>query len=221
MTEQPQIKICGLREKETLSAALEAGADFIGLVFYPPSPRFVDVVTAQRLADFVKSHRVSKNISVVGLFVDPTDGVLEEVLALVELDFIQLHGSETPERVRAVGETHDLPVIKALAVSAELDFNLVSAYEAVSDWLLFDAKPADSNLPGGTGKSFDWGLLEGRSFSRPWMLSGGLNAGNIGAALNILRPDAVDVSSGVESSRGVKDAAKIEEFINKIKFLYE
>ena len=213
------VKICGLRDTETLSAALEAGADFIGLVFYPPSPRFVDVETAAGLADFIKSQSVSKKILAVGLFVDPSDALLGEVLGRVAPDMIQLHGSETPERVLAVGETYNLPVIKALPVATELDFNLIAAYEAVADWLLFDAKPADSNLPGGTGKTFDWSLLEGRRFSKPWMLSGGLHAGNIADALRLLSPDAVDVSSGVESARGVKDVTKIKEFINKIKSL--
>lgn len=219
MSSAPLVKICGLREEETLSAALEAGADFIGLVFYPPSPRSVDSGAAKNLAEIVKGYCVSKKVSTVGLFVDPSDQTLEEVLGRVAPDMIQLHGSETPERVRVVGEIYNLPVIKALPVTPALDFNLVAAYDAVSDWLLFDAKPVDSNLPGGTGKTFDWGLLEGRRFSKPWMLSGGLNVDNIAEALGVLRPDAVDVSSGVESVRGVKDSAKIKEFINKIKLL--
>ncbi len=219
MNSGPLVKICGLRETETLSAALESGADFIGLVFYPPSPRYVDVAAAKKLAEFIKGSDVSKNVRTVGLFVDPSDGLLGEVLEHVGLDMVQLHGSETPERVRVVGETYKLPVIKALPVASESDLNPVSAYEAAADWLLFDAKPADSNLPGGTGKSFDWSLLEGRTFSKPWMLSGGLHAGNIAQALDILRPDAVDVSSGVESVRGIKDEGKIRAFINAIKSL--
>ncbi|MCB9977624.1 MAG: phosphoribosylanthranilate isomerase [Rhodospirillales bacterium] len=215
----PKVKICGIQEEETLRVALDAGADFIGLVFHPPSPRHVGVEQAASLAQIIKDFSVSKKIMSVGLFVDPEDRILDEILSTVSLDMIQLHGSETAERVWLVNQKTKLPVIKALSVSTEDDFKRVSAYENVVDWLLFDAKPADPDLPGGTGRTFEWSLLDGWTFSRPWMLSGGLNADNVLEALSVLSPDAVDVSSGVESQRGVKDAGKIRAFISKVKGL--
>lgn len=219
MTISPKVKICGIQEEETLRVALDAGADFIGLVFHPPSPRHVGVEQAASLAQIIKDFSVSKKIMSVGLFVDPEDRILDEILSTVSLDMIQLHGSETAERVWLVNQKTKLPVIKALSVSTEDDFKRVSAYENVVDWLLFDAKPADPDLPGGTGRTFEWSLLDGWTFSRPWMLSGGLNADNVLEALSVLSPDAVDVSSGVESQRGVKDAGKIRAFISKVKGL--
>ncbi|MCB1681739.1 MAG: phosphoribosylanthranilate isomerase [Alphaproteobacteria bacterium] len=215
----PKVKICGIQEEETLRVALDAGADFIGLVFHPPSPRHVGVEQAASLAQIIKDFSVSKKIMSVGLFVDPEDRILDEILSTVSLDMIQLHGSETAERVWLVNQKTKLPVIKALSVSTEDDFKRVSAYENVVDWLLFDAKPADPDLPGGTGRTFEWSLLDGWTFSRPWMLSGGLNADNVLEALSVLSPDAVDVSSGVESQRGVKDAGKTRAFISKVKGL--
>lgn len=219
MTISPKVKICGIQEEETLRVALDAGADFIGLVFHPPSPRHVGVEQAASLAQIIKDFSVSKKIMSVGLFVDPEDRILDEILSTVSLDMIQLHGSETAERVWLVNQKTKLPVIKALSVSTEDDFKRVSAYENVVDWLLFDAKPADPDLPGGTGRTFEWSLLDGWTFSRPWMLSGGLNADNVLEALSVLSPDAVDVSSGVESQRGVKDAGKTRAFISKVKGL--
>ncbi len=212
-----KVKICGLKDIANLDAAIDHGADFIGLVFFPGSPRHVTVEEAARLAKHIKGRMVSKKVSVVALLVDPDDVMLEQVIEAVSPDMIQLHGSETPERVRSVKERTKISIIKALAVSSEFDFNIVPDYEAVADWLLFDAKPAPGGLPGGTGKSFDWSLLQGRSFSRPWMLSGGLTPENVRAALGLLSPDAVDVSSGVEAARGVKDPAKIRAFLELVK----
>lgn len=217
MSDGVKVKICGLKDLANLDAAIDHGADFIGLVFYPASPRHVTVEEVARLAKHIKSRAVAKTISSVALLVDPDDALLEQVIEAVSPDMIQLHGSETPERVRVIKERTKIPIIKALAVSSESDFNIVPDYEAVTDWLLFDAKPAPGGLPGGTGKSFDWSLLEGRSFSRPWMLSGGLTPENLREALSVLSPDAVDVSSGVEAARGVKDPAKIRAFIEAAK----
>lgn len=214
-----KVKICGLKDIVAIDAAIEAGADFIGLVFYPASPRHVTIEEAAWFAEHIKSRSVAKKVMSVALMVDPDDPLLEQVISVVSPDMLQLHGSETPERVSAVKERTKIPVIKALAVSSESDFNIVPAYDAVADWLLFDAKPAPGGLPGGTGKSFDWSLLKGRSFSRPWMLSGGLTPENVGEALAVLSPDAVDVSSGVEAARGVKDPAKIRAFIEVSKGL--
>lgn len=214
-----KVKICGLKDIAAIDVAINAGADFIGLVFYPASPRHISVDEAARLAAHIQSRGVAKKAMSVALLVDPDDALLEQVAGAVSPDMIQLHGSETPERVAAVKERYNIPIIKALALSRESDFNLVRAYEAVTDWLLFDAKPAPDGLPGGTGKTFDWGLLKGRAFSRPWMLSGGLTPFNVAEALSALSPDAVDVSSGVEAARGVKDAAKIHAFIEAAKGL--
>lgn len=214
-----KVKICGLKDIVAIDAAIAAGADFIGLVFYPASPRHVTIEEAARFAEHIKSRSVAKKVMSVALLVDPDDALLEQAISVVSPDMLQLHGSETPERVSAVKERTKIPVIKALAVSSESDFNIVPAYDAVADWLLFDAKPAPGGLPGGTGKSFDWSLLKGRSFSRPWMLSGGLTPENVREALAVLSPDAVDVSSGVEAARGVKDPAKIRAFIEVSKGL--
>ena len=212
-----KIKICGLSEDKTLSASIDAGADFIGLVFYPPSPRYVHVEQAAALSKFVRERGVSEGFGVVGLFVDPDDQLLNRIVSEVEPDYLQLHGHETPERVRAVGEQYKLPVIKAIRVHDESDLDLVDEYQDAADWLLFDAKPPKADLPGGTGERFDWSILKDRRFEKPWMLSGGLDVDNVEEALSVLQPDAVDVSSGVESSRGVKDSRKIQEFIAKVR----
>lgn len=200
-----QVKICGIKTPEILEVTAEAGADFAGFVFYPKSPRFVEteqaVALVSRLPSYVKS---------VGLFVNPEDGQIADVLRLTKLEMIQLHGDESPERVGQVRKIFSLPVIKAIPVSSEDDFVQVQAYEDATDWLLFDRK---SDAYGGTGQSFDWNLLRNKTFKKPWMLSGGLTADNVAEALSLLFPTAVDVSSGVESARGVKDADKIRAFI--------
>jgi phosphoribosylanthranilate isomerase len=212
-----KVKICGLKDIAAIDAAIDHGADFIGLVFFPGSPRHVTLEEAAGLARHIKSRSVAKKVMTVALLVDADDALLEQVLGTVSPDMIQLHGSETPERVGAVKERTKIPFIKALAVSCESDFNSVQAYEAVADWLLFDAKPAPDGLPGGTGKTFDWSLLKGRRFSKPWMLSGGLTPETVGGALGLLSPNAVDVSSGVEVARGVKDPSKIRAFLEAAK----
>ena len=203
------VKICGLSETETLKAAIDAGADFIGFVFYPSSSRFVSIETAADLAKLVPP-----TVKKVGLVVDATDQELLQITQDVELDILQLHGDETPQRVEEIAGLTALPIMKAIRVRSEADLENVSDYETVADWLLFDNKC--ETAPGGTGESFDWGLLAGRSFSKPWMLSGGLTSENVSDALK-LSPDAVDVSSGVESAKGVKDADKIKAFIEAVK----
>ena len=201
-----KVKICGITDEKALDAAAQAGADFIGLVFYPPSPRFLTAEAAAGLAA-----RISKNMKAVGLFVDADDQEIDDILSRVPLGMIQLHGDETPDRVAAIRNKTGMPVIKALRVSVAADVARAAEYEDVADWLLFDAK-ADS-APGGTGRSFDWALLRDFQRSRPWMLSGGLSAANIAAALMTLKPSAVDVSSGVEDSPGIKNPLKIKDFI--------
>lgn len=207
-----QVKICGITEPHTLQAAIESGARFIGLVFYPPSPRHVSFDTAWTLARMIPT-----GVRVVGLFVDPDDALLDKIATGIQMDMIQLHGNESAGRVAEINARYNIPVMKAIRVASEDDLAQLEGYEAAADWLLFDAKPANADLPGGTGERFDWTILAQRSFKKPWMLSGGLTLDNVVEALTLLSPTALDVSSGVESSRGIKDANKIKAFIQTAK----
>lgn len=205
-----QVKICGLRRPEHIEAAADAGARYVGLVFFPKSPRAVSVDEAARLA----SH-VPVGVASVGLFVDPDDDLLDEVLGKVPLDIIQLHGSESPDRVARIKSLTGLPVMKAVGLSDPSDLPALTDYGLVADMLLVDAKPPrDADLPGGNGLSFDWRLLVGRKWLRPWMLAGGLTAQNVAEAVRLTGAPAVDVSSGVETEPGVKDEALIRAFIS-------
>lgn len=206
------IKICGIKEPEALQAATGNGARFVGFVFFPPSPRHITIDIAQELA-----YQVPTGVRSVGLFVDPTDAQLASVLGKVQLDMIQLHGHEDVSRVAEIKAHYMMPIIKAFPVSEIQDLDDVESYSEVADWFLFDAKPPkDAAVPGGTGKSFDWSILEGRTFSKPWMLSGGLTPDNVADAISALRPDAVDVSSGVEAARGEKDPQRIKAFLEAV-----
>lgn len=201
-----KVKICGLSEPKTLTAALENGADFIGFVFYEPSPRHIEIEVAKYLANFIPD-----DVQTVGLFVNPTNEQLSEVLNDIPLNMIQLHGNETPERVSEIKKKFNLPIMKAIPVSSKDDLDQANQYENVADWLLFDAK--GEKLPGGNGIAFDWDILKNYKGSKPWMLAGGLTPDNITEALALLSPDAVDVSSGVESDKGIKDVHKIRSFL--------
>ena len=204
-----QVKICGIKTIEALEAAISGGAAFIGFVFFKSSPRNIDIGIAKELCSIVP-----EGVRSVGLFVNPSDEELEIVLKDVRLDMLQLHGNEPPKRVREIKKRFGLPVIKAFSVSTAADVVGAYAYEDVADWFVFDAKaPEGSRVPGGTGQSFDWALLAEEEFEKPWMLSGGLSLENVENALMVLSPTAVDVSSGVESSRGEKDVAKIKAFL--------
>lgn len=207
------IKICGIKTPEILSVAAQAGARFAGFVFVSQSPRYIHPEQARLL-----SRQLPTGLRSVGLFVDPTDEDLSHILGAVSLDFIQLHGDESPARVQAIKSRFNIPVIKAFAISGAADLDQVAAYIPVIDWILFDAKaPASSNIAGGNGVAFDWTILKDKKFAKPWMLSGGLTPDNAAEALSILKPDAIDVSSGVESTRGVKDAQKVRDFIAAVK----
>ena len=210
---KPKVKICGITDQAALGAAMDAGADFAGFVFYPPSPRHVE------LSQFAKlSAAAAGQITRVGLMVDPDDAQIEEILQTAPLDMIQLHGHESPARVQAVRVRTELPVMKALSVAGPGDLGLVREYEDIADWLLFDAKPPkDAALPGGNGEAFDWSILEGVQHTKPWMLAGGLSPETVPKALSILSPTALDVSSGVESAPGLKDAGKIRAFIKAVR----
>ena len=211
----PLVKICGLSSKETLDCALAGGADFVGLVFYPRSPRYVRPDDARLLAD-----RARGRAKTVALLVDPDDDLLNAVIGTVDPDMIQLHGHESATRVEQVREAWSKPVIKAISVASAGDIGKAAAYRSVADMMLFDAKaPKDlvNALPGGNGLPFDWELLDAGTVPRPFMLSGGLTVDNVAAAISLVRPDAVDVSSGVESAPGKKDVALIRRFLEAAK----
>jgi phosphoribosylanthranilate isomerase len=203
------VKICGLKTPDALDAALEAGADMVGFVFFPPSPRNLGLEAARALGE-----RVQGRAKKVALSVDATDAEFERVIEALKPDMLQLHGKETPERVVAVRARFGLPVMKALPIEQKSDLAPIRTYEKVADWMLFDARaPGEATRPGGLGKTFDWGLLENLDLKTPFMLSGGLDAGNVAEALRCTRAPAVDVSSGVERTPGEKDAEKIRAFI--------
>ncbi len=204
-----EIKICGIRDLAAIDAALAAGADMVGLVFFPPSPRDVSLEEGARLAA-----RARGKALVVALAVDPDDALLDGIKAWVAPDLLQLHGRETPARVSEIRKRTGVPVAKAIPVAEAADLDVVPAYAAVAERILFDARPPrNADRPGGHGRAFDWSLLAGVSRTRPIMLSGGLDPENVASAIRIARPDGVDVSSGVETSPGVKDPDKIARFI--------
>ncbi len=205
----PLIKICGLSTEATIDAAIEAGAERVGLVFFPKSPRHVDLRHAAALASHAR-----ERAAVVALTVDADDASLADIVATVRPDMLQLHGSETPARVGDVRARFGLPVMKAVGVSTGEDLGAARAYARVADEILFDAKPPEGAvLPGGNGMAFDWHILSALDLPVPFMLSGGLDPENVGRALALTRAQAVDVSSGVEVAPGVKSADRIRAFV--------
>jgi phosphoribosylanthranilate isomerase len=202
------VKICGLSTPATLEAAIRAGVDMAGFVFYPTSPRHLSLAAAREL----QSH-VAGRTKKVALTVDAGDDALEEIISALAPDILQLHGSETPGRVAAVKARFGLPVIKAVGVATEDDVKAATAY-AAADMLLLDAKPAEGAvLPGGNGRAFDWRLLQKVAPGKPWLLAGGLAPENVAQALQLTRAPGVDASSGVESAKGIKDPARIAAFV--------
>jgi phosphoribosylanthranilate isomerase len=209
------VKICGLSSAATLDAALDAGADMVGFVFFEPSPRNLSTEQARALGARVRG-RAQK----VALTVDADDAKLAAIVEALAPDILQLHGKETAERVQKVRSRFGISVMKAVGIAAATDLARVEAYGEVADTLLFDAKPApEAVLPGGNGQVFDWSILRGFAVDKPWMLSGGLEPGNVAEALKATGAHAVDVSSGVESAPGVKDPARIEAFIAAVRAL--
>ena len=212
-----QAKICGINSRDAVRESIDGGADFVGLVFYPRSPRAVTAIEAAQLV-----HGIPDHVSKVGLFVDLGDDMMTAILSQVSLDLLQLHGAETPARVQEIRQLTNIPVMKAIRVATESDITEANSYVDVADRILFDAKaPPDMKgaLPGGNAVTFDWNLLAGRKWPCPWMLSGGLHAGNVAAAIATSGTPSVDVSSGVESSPGIKDPARIREFLTIVKGL--
>lgn len=204
-----QVKICGLTAPADVAAVAKAGARYAGLVFFAKSPRYLTIEAARALA-----LDLPEGIAKVALTVNADDATLDAITADVPLDMLQLHGSESLERVQEVRARYGLPVMKAIGIADEADLAQISTYTRVADQLLIDAKPPkDAELPGGNGLAFDWRLLAGRRWATPWMLAGGLTPENVAEAVHLTGATQVDVSSGVESAPGVKDAGKIAAFV--------
>ncbi|MBR0850491.1 phosphoribosylanthranilate isomerase [Bradyrhizobium diazoefficiens] len=203
------VKICGLSTPETLEVALDAGADMVGFVFFPPSPRHLTLEKGRALGAQVKRRALK-----VALTVDADDATLDNIIDVMSPDIFQLHGKESVARLRDIQQKFGRPVMKAVPVATAADLCVLPGYAAVSDRILFDARaPKDATRPGGLGAPFDWRLLENLDLKLPYMVSGGLHADNVAEALRVTRAGGVDVSSGVESAPGVKDPELIKAFI--------
>lgn len=210
-----EVKICGLKDGASIEAAIAAGANYIGLNFYPPSPRYVTPEAARPLADLARGR-----VKIVALIVDADDALIAEIAAKVRPDFIQAHGSESPERIAGIARMTGLPVIKAIKVASPADIAGARAFREAAAMILFDAKAPETlegALPGGNGIAFDWSLLSSDARPRRFMLSGGLDAGNVQHAIWATGAPIVDVSSGVEEGPGIKSPARIRNFIEKAK----
>jgi phosphoribosylanthranilate isomerase len=204
-----RVKVCGLTEAAHVAAAVAGGAAYVGFVFFPPSPRSLSLPAACALA-----LDVPPGVAKVALTVDADDAALDALCAEVPVDFLQLHGSETPERVREVRARYGLPVIKAIGIAGAGDLALIGTYGAVADQLLVDAKPPKgATRPGGNAAAFDWSLISDVDWPCPWLLAGGLTPENVAHAIARTGARQVDVSSGVESAPGVKDTARITAFL--------
>lgn len=203
------VKICGLKEPEHVAAALEGGASHAGFIFFEKSPRNVSAQTARRLFDTVRGHLWG-----VAVTVDAADAFLDEIVSVMRPTMLQLHGEETPERVAQLKLRHGLPVMKAFSIREKADLAATVPYLGIADRFLFDAKPPKgADLPGGNGISFDWSLLDGLDGRFDYMLSGGINAANVADAIRNTSAGGIDVSSGVETAPGVKDAGMITQFL--------
>lgn len=214
-----QVKICGLKTQGDIDICLEAGADYIGLVFFPKSPRHLEIEQAQKLAQSARS-----KTSIVALLVNPDDRLVQTITNKIQPDYIQLHGTETPSRVTEIKNQAQCKIIKALAIATKQDFAPLPHYEDVADMILLDAKPIEKSsalqadiLPGGNGISFDWELVQNQTLRRPYMLAGGLSPYNVAQAVSLTNAPIVDVSSGVEAKPGFKDHQKIKQFISSAK----
>lgn len=208
MASDIRVKLCGLTESSDIPAAMLAGANYVGFVFFPKSPRNLDIHDAAFMA-----RSVPEGICKVGLTVNADDATLDAILDKVPLDMLQLHGTETPMRVAEVSAKFGLPVMKAVGIADEGDLPMLDEYARVADQILVDAKPPkDADLPGGNGLSFDWRLIANRRWPVPWMLAGGLTPDNVAEAVRLTGARQVDVSSGVESAPGVKDGDKMTAF---------
>ena len=207
-------KICGLSTPEAVRAAVEGGAAYLGFMFFPKSPRNIAPDAAARLAPPARA----KNVKIVAVVVDPTNADVDAIVAGLSPDLIQLHGKETPARVREVAQRSGRGIVKMLPVSEASDFTAARAYEPLVEHLMFESKaPTDADRPGGLGMAFDWTLLAGRRFQRPWFLAGGLDPWNVAEAVAASGAPLVDVSSGVERGPGLKDPALITAFLDAVR----
>ena len=210
----PATKICGVSTPEAVRAAVEGGAAFLGFMFFPQSPRNIDPEAAARLAPPARA----RGVKIVAVLVDPSDNEIDAVMAGLAPDLIQLHGKEPPARVREIGERTGRGIIKVVPVSEASDLTAAKAYEPLVEHLMFETKPAkDADRPGGLGVAFDWSLLKGRRFERPWFLAGGLNPWNVAEAVAVSGAPILDVSSGVERGPGLKDPALIQAFLDAVR----
>lgn len=208
------IKICGLKTEEAVRAAIAGGASHIGFIFFARSPRNVDVETAAQLAEIARA----ADVTTVAVTVDADDAFLDEIVSAMKPAMLQLHGSENPAHVADIKARYGLPVMKAIAISEIADIDRIAPYRGIADRFLFDAKPPKgSQLPGGNAVSFDWSILTELPPGIDWMLSGGIDAGNVGEAIRVANPPGLDLSSGVESAPGVKDIGLIAAFFEAVK----
>jgi phosphoribosylanthranilate isomerase len=207
-------KICGLTTPQTVQAALDGRASHLGFMFFAKSPRDIDPEAAARLAAPARA----RNVKICAVTVDPDDALLDRLMAILKPDLIQLHGRETPARARAVAQRTGAGVIKALPISDSSDLTAAAAFDTVVDHLMFEGRPPrDADRPGGTGSRFDWTLMAGRRFARPWFLAGGLDPWNVAEAMRLSTAPLVDVSSGVERGPGLKDPALITAFLDAVR----
>jgi phosphoribosylanthranilate isomerase len=207
-----QVKICGLTTSDAVKSAVKYGADYLGFVFYRPSPRYVDPKLAHKLTS-----KLPKNVKKVAVVVDVSPAELASIIKVFRPDYIQLHGKETESDIEHIKKKFGIPVIKAIKVRSSDDVAKGLRFIGIADIILFDAKAPDALLPGGNGLSFDWTLLKARKIDTPWILSGGLNLQNIEDALHITKASMLDVSSSLESAPGIKDPQLIELFLKKVK----
>ena len=207
-------KICGVSTPEAVRAALDGGAGYLGFMFFPKSPRNISPGTAAQLAPPARA----RGVKIVAVAVDPSDSDVDAIMAGLSPDLIQLHGREPPARVREVAQRSGCGIVKVAPVSEAADFAAVQAYEPLVEHLMFEAKPPkDAERPGGLGVAFDWALLDGRRFQRPWFLAGGLDPWNVAGAIATSKAPLVDVSSGVERGPGLKDPALITAFLDAVR----
>ena len=209
MTNLFEIKICGINDKNSMLAAIDAGADYIGLVFYKNSPRNLELPIAESLITFR-----NKKSKIVALTVDAKDEFIIEIKERISPDYFQLHGNETPQRCKEIRSNFNTPIIKGLGIRNKTNLEeSTKSFENICDIMILDAP--SSNLPGGNGKQFDWNILKGYNSKSKWMLAGGLNVNNVKDAIKSTKAPGIDVSSGVEISKGIKDPALIRNFIRE------
>ena len=217
MLSDMNIKICGLTEKKAITAAVQHGVSHLGFIFYPPSPRDITPETAAKI-----TRGISKDVEIVAVLVDPSDENISRVITHLSPHILQLHGSETPQRILDIRKKFNTRIMKAIKVSNANDIQFSREYEKVVDLLLFDAQPPSNNidaLPGGNGISFNWTLLNSTTHTRPWFLSGGINISNVKEAVRITGAKAIDISSGVEDKPGSKSTKKIVKLMEIAKSL--